>query len=73
MRENWRLPDAYSYVVEPSAFAWEFLRRNPEYQADFQSITSEQDAALVSERWGCAIDPNLRSDDLASDVAALKK
>lgn len=73
MHENWRLLDAYSYVVEPSAFAWEFLRRNPEYQADFQSITSAQDAALVSERWGCAIDPNLRSDDLASDVATLKK
>ena len=73
MRENWRLPDAYSYVVEPSAFAWEFLRRNPDYQADFQSITSEQDAASVSGRWGCAIDPNLRSDYLASDLATLKK
>jgi hypothetical protein len=73
MHENWRLPDAYSYVVGPPAFAWEFLRRNPDYQADFQSITGEQDAVLVCERWGCAIDPSLRSDHLVSDLSTLKK
>jgi len=73
MHENWRLPDAYDYVVAPWAFAWEFLRRNPDYQADFRSITSERDAALVSERWGCAIDPNLRSDCLGSDLITPKK
>jgi hypothetical protein len=73
MHENWRLPDAYSYVVGPSAFAWEFLRRNPGYRADFQSITNERDAALISERWGYAIDPNLHSDCLASDLATLRK
>jgi hypothetical protein len=40
MDKNWRLPNAYTYVVEPSAFAWEFLRRSPDYGADFQSIVN---------------------------------
>jgi hypothetical protein len=67
MEQDWRLPHAYSYVVDPSAFSWEFLRRNPDYQADYRSITSEQEAALVANRWGCALDPILRSDHLLHD------
>jgi hypothetical protein len=64
MKENWRLATACSYLdgLGFTAFAWEFLRRNPAYRADYQSIRSEDEAALVARRWGCAINPDLRAD-----------
>jgi hypothetical protein len=66
MEKDWRIGGAYSYldVLGSKAFAWEFLRRNPEYQADYQSIVGKGDAAyeLLVQRWGCAIDPTLRAD-----------
>jgi Proteobacterial transcriptional regulator-like domain len=64
MRENWRMGAAYTYLdnLGSMAFAWEFLRRNSDYRADFKSITSEDDATLVIQRWGCATDPDLRAD-----------
>jgi hypothetical protein len=35
---NWRLADAYAYTgtLNASQWAWEFLRRNAEYQSDYQ-------------------------------------
>jgi hypothetical protein len=42
MRDQCRLADVYSYLIDlgSEAFAWEFLRRNSDYQAANQSIAS---------------------------------
>jgi hypothetical protein len=56
---KWRISTAYDYVQDLDApdLAWEFLRRNPEYQKDFARMKSEgQDdgivAAALAEKWG---------------------
>lgn len=67
MRYNWRSPDAYKYVADDdySAFAWEFIRRNPQYQKDFRSISDRGlDPELVVQRWGYNNNPNLSADRL---------
>jgi hypothetical protein len=42
MRDQWRLADAYSYLINlgSEVFAWEFLRRNSDYQVAHQSIAN---------------------------------
>jgi transcriptional regulator len=42
-----RLPAAYRYMTEldPSGWAWEFLRRNPDYRADAAKLTVQPEAA----------------------------
>jgi hypothetical protein len=62
--QNWRFATAYSYLDDlgSTAFVWEFLRRNADYRAAYRAIGSEDDAALVARRWGCAIDPDLCAD-----------
>jgi len=37
-QKNWREPEHYSYTesLDAAQWAWEFLRRNPEYQRDWQ-------------------------------------
>jgi hypothetical protein len=64
---HWKSAVDYGYIGDLTAFAWEFLRRNPDYQAAYRSITSEHDLTSVAEHWGCAIDPNLRSDQISID------
>jgi hypothetical protein len=59
MAETWSLEED---SLAMKAFAWEFLRRNSEYRAAYRSIASEGDAASVAQRWGCAVDPDLRAD-----------
>ena len=55
---TWRLSAAYDYVNDLDApdLAWEFLRRNPEYQQDYARLSVEGDdgksAAALSDRWG---------------------
>src|SRR5690348_2627038 len=41
-RDGWRLPAAYLYTLElsRSGWAWEFLRRSPEFQADHAAAAS---------------------------------
>lgn len=41
--EDWRSEERYAGLRELSApaLAWEFLRRNDDYQADFKRITAE--------------------------------
>ena len=36
---DWRSPAAYAYLDElnPAGLAWEFLRRNPDYQRDYRA------------------------------------
>jgi hypothetical protein len=67
MKETWRLATAYSYLdgLGSEAFAWEFLRRNPDYRAAYRSISSADDVALVAQRWGWATDPDLRADQVS--------
>ena len=40
---GWRSEAAYDYVCElgPSEFAWEFLRRNPDYRRDYRAVVDE--------------------------------
>jgi hypothetical protein len=64
---DWQAADAFNYLdnLGATAFAWEFLRREPIFQTAYQSMVSA--GATTSEmservaRWGldCAVDPNL--------------
>lgn len=56
---TWRISTAYDYVNELDApdLAWEFLRRNPEYQQDYnrlklRGLGEDQAAAALSAKWG---------------------
>ncbi|MFB4382269.1 DUF6499 domain-containing protein [Agrobacterium sp. LR_9] len=56
---TWRISTAYDYVNELDApdLAWEFLRRNPEYQQDYnrlkqRGLREDQAAAALSAKWG---------------------
>ncbi|WP_430650034.1 transcriptional regulator domain-containing protein [Bradyrhizobium ivorense] len=56
---TWRISTAYDYVNELDApdLAWEFLRRNPEYQQDYNRLKQrgfgeDEAAAALSAKWG---------------------
>jgi len=56
---NWRSSATYEYLTEsdPAEFAWEYLRRNPQYQQDYQTTPRREsepdDSADASARlWG---------------------
>jgi hypothetical protein len=55
---TWRISTAYDYVNDLDApdLAWEFLRRNPEYQQHYARLSLEGDddtlAAALSDKWG---------------------
>ena len=46
-KEDWRSPAAYEYAktLESAGLAWEFLRRNPEYRADYRATAEDDDGA----------------------------
>lgn len=50
---RWRSAEAYDYLDDLSAadLAWEYLRRNPDYQKDFQTAPAIG-AADWTARWG---------------------
>ena len=55
---DWRNRSHYDYTASLSrqGWAWEFLRRNPDYRQDFDRMmrehpNNERDAALL-HRWG---------------------
>lgn len=61
--ENWRSHDATAYLdrVQRASFAWEFLRRNPDYREDYEDMSRDAasgttialEAALaLAQRWG---------------------
>jgi hypothetical protein len=61
--ESWRSQDATAYLdrVQRAGFAWEFLRRNPDYRDDYEHMsrhlpdgtTIALEAALaLAQRWG---------------------
>ena len=62
---NWRSPTESDYLkhLDRPSFAWEFLRRNPDYQDDYATIvrgaaTDAGSGGMTSEalawRWGLA-------------------
>ncbi len=56
--EDWRSPNAYDYLRDLSSpnLAWEFLRRNPEYRADYANpqfrAALEAGSTGPERRWG---------------------
>jgi hypothetical protein len=48
---SWEDPEAYQYVenLSPQRWAWEFLRRNPDYRADWKANPNSNELAL---KWG---------------------
>jgi len=40
---DWRSATAYAFLndLNPAEFAWEFLRRNPEYQRDYRVAAAD--------------------------------
>ena len=85
-RPNWRRPEAYAFTAGLSyhRWAWEFLRRNTEYQREFaealrllQKGIEEHGADLMNERYasGYSIDPKddkflIISRDLSIELRA---
>jgi hypothetical protein len=56
---TWRISTAYDYVNDLDApdLAWEFLRRNPEYQQDYKRLRGrgfddEKAELALSNKWG---------------------
>jgi len=51
---QWRDPQAYAFVqgAAADAIAWEFLRRNPQYQQDFAASRSAKAMRALRQRWG---------------------
>ena len=51
---QWRDPQAYAFVTGATAdeIAWEFLRRNPQYQRDFAASGSVKAMHALRKRWG---------------------
>ncbi len=43
MPQEWRSEAAYAYLndLKPAELAWEFLRRNPEYQRDYRATANQ--------------------------------
>jgi hypothetical protein len=46
---DWRSPETYDSVkaLEPTGFAWEFLRRNPDYQSEWPTDANETAATVA--------------------------
>jgi Family of unknown function (DUF6499) len=55
-KENWRSPGAYAYAAQLDShdMAWEFLRRNHAFKAEYGSVTANGDrgADQAARRWG---------------------
>ena len=55
---KWRLNSTYDYIngMTPDGYAWEFLRRNKDYQHDFQnhfeSGSADKEDQALEQRWG---------------------
>jgi hypothetical protein len=51
MKRDWRNEDDYEYIetLEASELAWECLRRNPEYRAQYPQM---RDGLVSSTAWG---------------------
>jgi hypothetical protein len=79
-RLNWRTPSDYHYTKDLSykVWAWEFLRRNHDYRADWRSWGLDNDhrddeglarATSAAAKWGLLVplDPMERGDRIARE------
>jgi len=68
-KPNWRIAESYSYIFElaPQEIAWEFLRRNPDYQscANTIDLSSDEDTSHLAKFWGLRFlaDPTLNAQE----------
>ncbi len=55
-KEDWRSRSAYTYAdnLDAPGLAWEFLRRNSDYQAAFEAAPAQADHGVdgPARRWG---------------------
>jgi hypothetical protein len=55
-KDDWRSPDAYHYVtsLDPGGLAWEFLRRNSNYRAEYFAEQKPDDVGIDTRAlsWG---------------------
>ncbi len=63
---DWRSAEAYDYLSDLSAseFAWEFLRRNPDYIKEFRDMGRHSGASeikVASRYWGLSFRDRSRS------------
>ena len=56
---DWRTPATYAHArnISTAGFAWEFLRRDPDYRRDFRRAKASQRGtveaqAALTDRWG---------------------
>lgn len=66
---EWQASTAHrqSVVLDPADLAWEFLRRNPDYQASFMTESSGIDRKAIAQRWGLRFlaDPRHGAEEVA--------
>jgi len=78
---DWRSSANYAYLndLDPAELAWEFLRRNPDYQRDHRtsvkpdpSADDGSDASANAGGYDFAVDPKLTDPSAAVLVAAVR-
>jgi hypothetical protein len=54
-KKDWRPSAAYAYLLhlDGPALAWEYLRRNTDYQRDWECYGEADPANKASQQWGC--------------------
>jgi hypothetical protein len=59
---DWRSAAAYVYLddLDPAELAWEFLRRNPDYQRDYRTAAGETAAQAEFPEVAARVDAALR-------------
>jgi hypothetical protein len=69
LSQSWRVAATYSYLdnLGVMAFAWEYLRRNPDYQKAYELFADNGDpetSEQVAPQWGLhlMVDPDLPAD-----------
>lgn len=83
---DWRLPRAAESLngLDRAGFAWEFLRRNPQYRADYgridlQAMAGRRSPAAIGKNWGLSFRLQPRalrsagSRNLATGTAAQRR
>lgn len=51
---RWRFAEDYAYLdtLCGADLAWEYLRRNPDYQTAFLAASQDPEAGSLDPRWG---------------------